>query len=78
MKQFAICLGVVVILLLNVMKLELLCWIDHVWSSKECMCVVPVVVCLPIPMEGMGRLQFSDLFTELTVPPQADGVVGTF
>ena len=30
-------------------------------------------------MEGMGRLQFSDIFgTELPVPPQADGVVGTF
>ena len=29
-------------------------------------------------MEGIGRLQFSDLFTELPVPPQADGVVGTF
>ena len=38
-----------------------------------------VVVCLPRPMEGMGRLQFSDLFfTELPVPPQAPGVVGTF
>ena len=37
-----------------------------------------VVVCLPRPMEGMGRLQFSDLFTELPVPPQAAGVVGTF
>ena len=23
-----------------------------------------VVVCLPIPMEGMGRLQFSDLFSQ--------------
>ena len=30
-------------------------------------------------MEGMGGLQFSDLFyTELSVPPQAAGVVGTF
>ena len=30
-KQFAICLGVVVILLMNVMVLlEVLCWIDHV------------------------------------------------
>ena len=38
-----------------------------------------VVVCLPRPMEGMGRLQFSDIFfTELPVPPQAPGVVGTF
>ena len=36
-----------------------------------------VVVCLPRPMEGMGRLQFSDLFTELTVPLQAAEVVGT-
>ena len=26
-------------------------------------------------MEGMGRLQFSDLFTELPVPPQKAGVV---
>ena len=33
-KQFAICLGVFVILLLNVMELlEVLYWIDHVWSS---------------------------------------------
>ena len=39
-----------------------------------------VVVCLPRPMEGMGRLKFSDRFfpTELPVPPQAAGVVGTF
>ena len=37
------------------------------------------VVCLPRPMEGMGRLQFSDFFfTELPVPPHAAGVVGTF
>ena len=27
-------------------------------------------------MKGMGRIQFSDLFTELSVPPQAAGVVG--
>ena len=43
-KQFAICLGVVVILLLNLMEVfsvgggalwvEVLCWIDRVWSSK--------------------------------------------
>ena len=32
LKQFAICLGVFVILLLNVMALVLY-WIDHVWSS---------------------------------------------
>ena len=35
-----------------------------------------VVVCLPRPMKGMGRLQFSDLFTEMPVAPQADGVDG--
>ena len=27
-------------------------------------------------MEGMGLLKFSDLFTELPVPPHAAGVVG--
>ena len=36
MKQFAICLGVVVILLLNVMELfrvvGVLCWIDNVFA----------------------------------------------
>ena len=37
-----------------------------------------VVVCLPRPMEGMERLQFSDLFAELPVPPQVAGVGGTF
>ena len=37
--------------------------------------VVVVIVCLPRPMEGMGLLKFSDLFTEL---PPADGDVGTF
>ena len=36
------------------------------------------VVCLPRPVEGMGQLQFSDLFTELPDSPQAAGVVGTF
>ena len=40
--------------------------------------VLYVVVCIPRPMEGMGRLQFLDLFTELPVPLQAAGVVGTF
>ena len=39
-KQFAMCLGVVAILLLNVMNVcvVVLCWIDHVWYSKECVC----------------------------------------
>ena len=42
-KQFAMCLGVVAILLLNVMDVFSVCGggggsIDHVWSSKECVC----------------------------------------
>ena len=42
-KQFAMCVGVVAILLLNVMDVfsvcvVVLCWIDHVCSSKECVC----------------------------------------
>ena len=41
-KQFAMCLGVDAILLLNVMDVfacvVVLCWIDQVWSSKECVC----------------------------------------
>ena len=43
-KQFAMCLGVVAILLLNVMDVfgvgGVQCWIDRVWSSKECTCCV--------------------------------------
>ena len=43
-KQFAICLGVVVILLLMLWKclvwVEVLCLIDRVSSSKECACCV--------------------------------------
>ena len=39
-QQFVICLGVVVVLLLNVMEVfsggGVLCWIYRVWSSKEC------------------------------------------
>ena len=46
-KQFAMCVGVVAILLLNVMDVfsvcVVLCWLYHVWSSKECVCVVPVI-----------------------------------
>ena len=41
-KQFAMCLGVVAILFLNVMEylvcVVVLCWIERVWSSKECTC----------------------------------------
>ena len=53
-KQFAIFLGVVVILLLNVMEVlsvgEVLCWIDRVWSSKECVwCACDPSVHLDVP-----------------------------
>ena len=38
-SHIMLCLGVVAILLLNVMVcVVVLCWIDHVWSSKECVC----------------------------------------
>ena len=39
-KQFVMYLEVVAILLFNVMEVfsEVLCWIDNVWSSKECAC----------------------------------------
>ena len=33
-KQFAICLGVVVMEMFKKIWVELLCWIDRVWSSK--------------------------------------------
>ena len=51
-KQFAICLGVFIILLLNVMELlsvllEVLYCKDHVWSSKECVC------CASVPSEHL-------------------------
>ena len=36
------------------------------------------VVCLPRLMEEMGRLQFSDLFTELPVPQQEGGHFNVF
>ena len=44
-KQFAMCLGVVAILLLNVMDVVsvgggALLDVDQVWSSKECACCV--------------------------------------
>ena len=41
-KQFAICLGVFVILLLNVM--ELLSGVGDVWSSIECVCCAGGVI----------------------------------
>ena len=54
-KHFAMGLGVVAILLLNVTEVfsvcvEVLCWIDHVWSSKEdacCPCDPSVHLCVP-------------------------------
>ena len=35
--------------------------------------LVVVVVCLPRPMEGMGRLQFSDLFFHRTASSTTGG-----
>ena len=35
------CLDVVANLLLNVVCVVVLCWIDNVWSSKECVCCDP-------------------------------------
>ena len=59
-KQFAMCMGVVAILLLNVMDvfsvcggLVVLCWIDHVWSSKECVC------CACDPNERLSALSIG-------------------
>ena len=41
-KQFAMCVGVVAIFVVEcygcVVCVVVLCWIDHVWSSKECVC----------------------------------------
>ena len=47
-KQFAIYLGVVVILLFNVMEVlsvEVFCWRDCVWSSNEYVGVPVITVC---------------------------------
>ena len=44
-KQFAICLGVVVILLFNVMELEVLCWM--VFQTVYCACDPSVHLLVP-------------------------------
>ena len=68
--------------LIDICFLSCIC-LQQILQIQTCLCVVVgpgfivVVVFLPRPMEGMGRLQFSDLFTELPVSPQAAGVVGT-
>ena len=49
----------------------------HIWIFS-CVDRVYVVIFCPRPMEGMGRLQFSDIFPELPVSPHAAGVVDTF
>ena len=54
--QFEMCLGVVAILLLYCygsilcVCVDVLSWIDHVWSSKECVC------CACDPSEHLGAL----------------------
>ena len=47
-KQFAMCLNGVSILLLNAMKVwvEVLCWIDHVWFPKDVRVVPVIPVCI--------------------------------
>ena len=58
-----------------IVKILAMRYSSQIYPGQNC---VVVVVCLPRPMEGMGQLQFSDLFTELPVSPQAAGVAGTF
>ena len=69
-KQFAISLGVVVILLLcnGLVWFEVLCWIDHAWSSKERVCVVHVIqvcVCMLLPFVYVCR-KLSSFFLHIT------------
>ena len=40
-------------LLLNVMEVEVLCWIDHVWSSKNVR-VVPVKPSVHLSVPSIG------------------------
>ena len=60
-KQFAICLGVVVILLLNVMEVFSVgggARIDRVWSSKECACgACDPSVHLSVPSIGISSFK---------------------
>ena len=63
MKQFAICLCAVVILLLNVIEVssvgEMHCWIDRVWFSKECACCVcDPSVQLTVPSIGLFMFEY--------------------
>ena len=56
-KQFAICLGVVIILLLNLIEVFSVCgsgsWIDRVWSYTECVyCDCDRCVHLSVPSIG--------------------------
>ena len=72
-KQFAICLSVVVILLLNVMEVfsdvKVLCWIDRAWSCNECACsACESGVHLIVPSIGFVYvLVCRKLFPHLTV-----------
>ena len=66
LKQLAICLGVVVILLLNVMEVfsvvEVICWIHRLWSSKECACCA----CAPSVHLSVPSTGFVFLFRKLS------------
>ena len=35
---------IMLVLSVGLVWVEVLCWIDHVWSSKECACCVPVYI----------------------------------
>ena len=62
-KQFAMCLGVVAILLLYMclVWVEALCWIDRVWSSTECACCA----CDPSVVPSLGFACVTFIFVLL-------------
>ena len=68
-KQFAMCLCVVAVLLLNVMDVlvwvEVPCWIDCVWSSTECACCA----CDPSVHLGVSFICFVGVSVCRKLPP---------
>ena len=68
MNQFALSLGVVVILLFNVMEvlsMGVLCWMCHGWSSKECACCA----CDPSVHLGAPSIGFVCVCVCQKIPP---------
>ena len=71
-KQFAMCMGVVAILLLNVICLVCVvvpCWIDHVWSSKQCVCCA----CDPNERLSAPSICFVCVFVCMKLSPHLGG-----